>query len=397
MTDLPHPELGAAWRAARTVPTAGFLDSARCGVPSDRALAATVAHLNRERLLGGYEAEEEAAAGPLEGLRAGLAALLGAADADVGLAPNGTIAAQLVLFGLRLPAGAPVVVGEAEYASNRRFLDDLAERRGWRVRVVRHGPDGVIDLAGLDREVRAGAELVLLSHVASQHGAVQPARQIGALCREHGTLLVLDVAQSLGQVDCRDAGAHAYVGTGRKWLHGPRGAGFVVAPGAAADPRFDAPRTLQSHDDAGRPTGTGRQFETGEADIAGRVGLAVAVGELHAADPTLVFARTAALGTATRAILDGCGGWRVVEREGFGTGLVTLCHPEGADPARMVQAAARNGVRVSAIPVTRAAGMDRPLLRVSPPPGAELADLERLAATLRGGRGPIPAASGSGR
>ena len=56
-----------------------------------------------------------------------------------------------------------------------------------------------------------------------------------------------------------------------------------------------------------------RAFESGEAHVAGRVGLVIAVSEHVAAGPDQVRDRLAALGRATRSLLDGVGSWQVVE------------------------------------------------------------------------------------
>lgn len=377
---LPYPELGASWRAARSVPTAGFLDAARCNIPSDAVLRAQQDQHRRERELGGYEAEADAAE-PLATLRCGLAALLDAAPQDVGLVQSGTLGVQLALFGLRLPAGTPVVVSRAEYASNRLFVDDLARRRGWPVQEVSHDAAGVVDLPAIARALAAGAGLVLLSHVASQRGDRQPAAEVGALTRAYGALFVLDVAQSLGQLDCTGIGADVYVGTSRKWLAGPRGVGFVVAPAAGRDDRVDAPHTAGSHGPRSARAARGQAFEADEADIGGRLGLAQAVAELRAAGPARVFARLAALGAATREVLDGAGGWQVRER-GEPTAIISLQPPAGVAVEATVAAARAAGVRVGVVPQERAVDLEGPVLRVSPSLGAEPSDLERLARVL---------------
>lgn len=381
---LPQAELGAAWRAARSVPTAGFLDAARCSIPSDAVLAAQRAHHRLEREIGGYEAQA-AAESVLTGLRAGLAELLDASADDVGLVQNGTTAEQAVLFGLRLPAGTRVVVTAGDYGSNRLFVQDLAARRGWSLHEVPHRPAGVVDLDALAGELRGGVGLVLLSHVASQRGTVQPAAAVAGMCTAAGALFVLDVAQSLGHVDCTGIGADAYVGTSRKWLAGPRGVGFAVVP-SAADQRLDAPHTLDS---AASPMArSGRRYESSEADIGSRVGLAAAVAEVHAAGMTRVVSRLASLGSYARGVLDGPGGWRVVEG-GDGAAMTTLRPPPGQDPqpavTRVAAAAATAGLRIGVVPAGRSADHHAAVVRVSPPLGAETDDLDRLAELLARG------------
>jgi pyridoxal 5-phosphate dependent beta-lyase len=236
---------------------------------------------------------------------------------------------------------------------------------------------GRADLDGVARLLATDPpRAVHLTHVASHRGTVQPAAEVAALCREAGVPLVLDAAQSLGHVDT-DLGADVVYSTSRKWLAGPRGVGVLcVRPAVAAEltPLLTAPDDVPPL----------RAFESGEAHVAGRVGLVLAVGEHLAAGPLRVRERLAALGRAGREVLDGAAGWRVVEPHDEPTATTTLRPPDGVDVvttrARLL---AEQGIVTTAIGTQRAPGeMTGPVLRVSPHLDATLDDLEALAAAL---------------
>src|SRR3712207_8306879 len=127
-----------------------------------------------------------------------------------------------------------------------------------------------------------------------------------------------------------------------------------------------------------------RAFESGEAHVAGRVGLIVAVGDHLAAGPERVRERLGALGRATRELLDGVSGWRVVEPVGEPTATTTLRPPDGVDVvATRSRLLTEHGIVVSAIGPERAPSeMTGPVLRVSPHVDATVEDLEALAAAL---------------
>jgi pyridoxal 5-phosphate dependent beta-lyase len=127
-----------------------------------------------------------------------------------------------------------------------------------------------------------------------------------------------------------------------------------------------------------------RAFESGEAHVAGRVGLVISVGDHLAAGPDRVRERLAALGRATREVLDGVGGWRVVEPVDEPTATTTLLPPDGVDVAgTRTRLLAEHGIVTSAIGRERAPGeMTGPVLRVSPHLDATIDDFEALAAAL---------------
>ncbi|MEV0389702.1 ergothioneine biosynthesis PLP-dependent enzyme EgtE [Nonomuraea sp. NPDC050643] len=378
----PDAAIGGRWRAARSVMPPGHLDAAGCNVLSDRAFDAVVAHLELERRHGGYAAVPD-----LTVPRAALAALAGAGPADVAFLESGTAAMSALLGGWDLAPGGRVGVAPTEYGSTVMLLRRLAERRGWRLVELPVDGDARIDPDALRTRLAAGLDLVVVSHLGSHHGVVQPAEEIGALCRAAGVPLVLDVCQSLGHLEVRGTGASAYVGTSRKWLAGPRGIGFLIVPGLT--PAMDAPApTLGGHlwsEESGPvPVAGARRYESAENAVAARVGLGAAVLELHALGLSAMHAHLAALGPTARGLLDGAGGWRVAEPLGEPSAIVTLRPPPGDSAEHAAARAAEASLLVGVVPTARAPlHLREPVLRVSPPPGTPTETLEALARVLK--------------
>jgi pyridoxal 5-phosphate dependent beta-lyase len=369
---LPHEDLGAAWRKARPRPAGRHLDSAACSRQSTRALDAAAHHARHEAELGGYVAEA-ASDDLLQQGRSVLGGLVGMAAADVAFVESAQAALVTLLAGWRLPAGSRVACLPGEYAPN------VAQLRTYGLRPEPLPVDGIgrADLTGIDRLLREDPPtLVHLTHIGSHRGLLQPAREVAELCRDAGVPLVLDAAQSLGHVDV-DLGADVVYGTSRKWLTGPRGVGMLfVRPALARQltPVLPEPEGVPPL----------RAFESGEAHVAGRVGLVVAVGDHLAAGPDRVRERLAALGRATRELLDGVAGWRVVEPVDEPTATTTLRPPDGVGVVETrTRLLVEHGIVTSAIGPERAPGeMTGPVLRVSPHLDATVDDLEALAAAL---------------
>jgi pyridoxal 5-phosphate dependent beta-lyase len=372
VSELPHDDLGAAWRKARPRPAGRHLDSAACSRQSHRTLEAAAHHARHEAELGGYVAEA-ASEDLLQQGRSVIGGLVGMAAADVAFVESAQAALVALLSGWPLPAGSRVAIVPGEYAPN------VAQLRAHGLRPVHLPVDGIgrADLEGVARLLADDPPAAVhLVHIPSQRGVLQPAAEIAELCREAGVPLVLDAAQSLGHADT-DLGADVVYGTSRKWLAGPRGVGVLcVRPALAAQltPVLPEPEGVPPM----------RAFESGEAHVAGRVGLVVAVGEHIAAGPDRVRERLAAIGRATRELLDGRAGWRVIEPVDEPTATTTLTPQDGVDVVgTRTRLLTEHGIVVSAIGPERAPDeMTGPVLRVSPHLDATTDDLEALAAAL---------------
>jgi pyridoxal 5-phosphate dependent beta-lyase len=369
---LPHADLGSSWRASRPRPAGRHLDSAASSRQSSRALDAAAHHARHEAELGGYVAEA-AAEDLLQQGRSVIGGLAGMAAADVAFVESAQAALVALLTGWRLPAGSRVACLPGEYFPN------IAQFRTYGLRPEPLPVDGHgrADLDGVERLLAADPpSFVHVTHIPSHRGVLQPAAEVTTLCRAAGVPLVLDAAQSLGHADV-DLGADVVYGTSRKWLAGPRGVGMLcVRPALAArlTPVLPEPEGVPAM----------RAFESGEAHVAGRVGLVVAVGDHLAAGPHLVRERLGAIGRATRGLLDGVGGWRVVEPAEEPTATTTLRPPDGVDVVgTRTRLLTEHGIVTSAIGPERAPGeMTGPVLRVSPHVDTTIDDLEALAAAL---------------
>lgn len=407
---LPGDELARAWLAARSGLRVTHLDTAAAGVSSDAVLAAQTAHLATEASIGSYLAQFEIAAEPLATARGTLAGLLDPAlrAGDVVFHHSAAAALAALLAAWPLPRGGRVGIVPSDFRSNWLALLARAARDDLRLVDLPTLPGGQIDVDQLARgdgpAALDGLDLVMFPQVPSQRGLVQPAAEVAALCRDAGVPLLLDVAQSLGQVDVAAAGATggvtAFAGTARKWLCGPRGVGFIaVRPdfverlGLATASDYSAGWEPDASAAGGNrlvPAPGVDRFQVGEAPVAARLGFAVALAEHAEAGPGAVRARIHALAAATRRRLDGLAGWRLGEDVDSRCGIVTLRPPAGIDPAAVRARLARDD-RILTTAIDHGRARDAvPVLRVSPPVHATLADLDRLAEALESQTGATP-------
>jgi selenocysteine lyase/cysteine desulfurase len=187
-----------------------------------------IAHLRAESLSGGYEAAADAG-DRLDGVYTSLATLLGAEHDDIAITDSATRSWQAIFYALNFEAGDKILTCRSEYASNAISYLQIARRTGAIVEVVDDDESGQLDVADLRRRVDDRVKLITTTHVPTQGGLINPAEKIGEVASEAGIPFLLDACQSVGQLDLdvRRIKCDALSGTGRKYLRGPRGTGFL--------------------------------------------------------------------------------------------------------------------------------------------------------------------------
>ncbi|MFA9418789.1 MAG: aminotransferase class V-fold PLP-dependent enzyme [Gammaproteobacteria bacterium] len=243
---------------------------------------ALIAHLDLERRIGSYEAED-AASETLEDFYDAIAEMLCCDRDEVAYIENATRAWDMAFYSLPLESGDQILTHSSEYASNYLAYLQQARRRGLELDIVPSDEYGQIDVSALESMINERTRLISLNHIPTQSGLVNPAEKVGEIARKHGIFYLLDACQSVGQmpVDVSRIKCDLLTGTGRKFLRGPRGTGFLYVRRSVLD-RLDPPfvdlrsgNWIDAHSFEFAPGA--KRFENWESYVAGRVGLTHAV------------------------------------------------------------------------------------------------------------------------
>jgi selenocysteine lyase/cysteine desulfurase len=167
-----------------------------------------------------------------ERTRKHLAAWLHVDPTTIALTGNVTDAINIGLTGLDLQPGSRVLTTDDEHGAMVAPLG-LLTAAGVTVDIVPYGDGGDSLLDRIAHQLRKPTDLVVLSHVSCDTGAWVDGQKLADLAHTHDALLMLDGAQSVGQlpVDLASMGVDLYALNGHKWLLGPVGTGALyVAP-----------------------------------------------------------------------------------------------------------------------------------------------------------------------
>jgi len=266
---------------------------------------AVIDHIALEARIGGYEAQYQAQEDLLSFYEE-FANLLNASSDEIAYVENATRAWDMAFYALPLKDGDRILTHESEYVSNYLGLMQQAKRRNLHIDLIPSDEHGQVDIAEIGNLITDQTKLIAITHVPTQGGLVNPVREIGRLAKQHGLMYLIDACQSAGQIalDVKELQCDMLTGTGRKYLRGPRGTGFLYVRQGFLDeldpPFVDLHSANWIGDDQFEFAAGAKRFENWESFVAGRVGLMQAVRYANSLGVSQIEARVASLAQELR-------------------------------------------------------------------------------------------------
>src|SRR5712691_640210 len=314
-------------------------------------LEATIAHLQLEAQIGGYEAAERAN-DAIEHVYDSAAALSGCSRDEIAIIENATRAWDMAFYSIPFKPGDRILTAVAEYASNYIAFLQIAQKTGAIVEAIPNDAHGQISLEALRNAIDERVKLIAITHVPTNGGLVNPAADVGKIARENGILYLLDACQSVGQmpIDVDQIGCDMLSGTGRKYLRGPRGTGFLFVRKSILErlepPMLDLHAAEWVANDRYEILPNARRFENWETNYAGKIGLGVAIDYAMQWGIDTLWRRIKTLAYQLRTQLSPLPGVIVRDRGVTQCGIVTFT-VEGRDPEEIKRRLTEQKINVS--------------------------------------------------
>ena len=214
------------------------LNHAGSSLPPHVVLDAQIDHLRREAAMGGYEAAAMMA--DAEGaVYDSIAAMIRADRSEIARFPSAAEAWLAAFWSIPMERGQRIIVHDHEYGANAVSFIHAAKTRGIVIDRVPNDASGQVSIEAIAERLDGADDvaMVSLTWVPTNSGLVNPAEAVGELTRAAGAIFLVDACQAVGQldVDVEAVQCDFLSATGRKYLRGPRGTGFLYARTSVLD------------------------------------------------------------------------------------------------------------------------------------------------------------------
>lgn len=183
-----------------------------------------------------------------------------------------------------LQPGDEVLISVMEHHSNTIPWQEACKKKGARL-IYAYLKDGMLDLADFRSKLTEKTRFVALAHVSNVLSVVNPIKEIAELVHQANALLVVDGAQSVPhmKIDVQDLDVDFFAFSGHKML-GPTGIGVLYGKEELLEQMSPVEFGGEMIDFVYEQEATWKElpwkFEAGTPNIAGAIGLAVAIDYL---------------------------------------------------------------------------------------------------------------------
>lgn len=206
-----------------------FLNSAGSSLMPIGVVDAITEYLQLEEELGGYKTAALKDKS-IQQFYEVVAKLIHCSAHNIAYAVSSTDAYAKALSSIPFEEGNCILTTKDDYVSNQIAFISLQKR--WNIKVIRvdNLPNNELDIELFEKYIQHyNPKLIAVTHIPTSSGLIQNVQAIGELAQKYDILYLVDACQSVGQIDVNVNEIHCdfLTATGRKFLRGPRGTGFL--------------------------------------------------------------------------------------------------------------------------------------------------------------------------
>lgn len=190
-------------------------------------------------------------------------------------------------------SGDEILVSIMEHHSNLLPWQQLAKRKGAKLRFIELASNGRLNFADFKNKINSKTKIVAVTHVSNVLGTINPIKEIINLAHENGAVVVVDGAQAVGHfpINVTDLGADFYAFSGHK-MFAPTGIGVLYGKQNLLEKmppyRLGGEMIANVTRDGATWAPIPQKFEAGTPNISGVIGLAAAIDYLNSLDLKLI-------------------------------------------------------------------------------------------------------------
>ena len=206
-----------------------FINSAGASLMPEQIVKSIHHYLLEEEAHGGYKVADNNTA-LIANFYQEAAQLINTQPHNIAFAHDATDAYTKALSSIPFKAGDVIITSEDDYSSNQIQFLSLKERFGIILKRINTLANGDLDITHFQELVAEQQPvLVAITHIPTNSGLIQDVESIGKICAAEDIIFLVDACQSVGQmvVDVQQINCDFLTTTGRKFLRGPRGTGFL--------------------------------------------------------------------------------------------------------------------------------------------------------------------------
>lgn len=206
-----------------------FFNNAGSSLMPNIVVDSMLDYLQQEEQFGGYEVANKNAE-LLENFYTETAKLINCKPSNIAFMTSATEAFSKALSSIIFKEGDTVITTVDDYISNQITFISLQKRLNVKIIRIKKLENNELDLEDLENLIKQNhPKLVAVTHIPTNSGLIQDIEAVGKICRQYDILYLADCCQSVGQmvVDVEKIGCDFLTATGRKFMRGPRGSGFL--------------------------------------------------------------------------------------------------------------------------------------------------------------------------